>query len=353
MEFNDLGRKELQALAKKYGIKANQSNAVLADAIAKALAADFATGNESNDTKDDFIPESNGLILGKGVVAVEVPAVVSGPFSADNVKFEPIFKSEVSAGNSYKAIYNTGDKVQVCIDDQWVAAVVKRVNKSSFRVLADDGHEVTLKAAEIRQLQTQDESFEVPDVAAINEPALESISELKVVEAEEPSPVKPSSDDIIEETELEMEADNVDLVDATYMDVEKDMTCVDQTFIEEVQQAAPETTIAVQANRLSTPNRRRSSVNAAPQAWDSSIKPVFHIGSAGPKQKKDASPAVHQLKSANKSFASSTPTRKPSIMPKMNATQRLRMEALQKKSQQAAVVTEEVCHQSLIINMSY
>jgi hypothetical protein len=79
-----------------------------------------------------------------------------------------------------------------------------------------------------------------------------------------------------------------------------------------------------------TPSRRTSSTATLP--WNSSTKPTFHVGSddhnagktpSSERKKKPITPSRAQTSLA--------PVAQPAIVPKMNAAQRMRLEALQKK----------------------
>eukprot|EP01042_Synura_sphagnicola_P014682 gene14682-18580_t len=75
MDFEQLGRKELQALAKQYKIKANLSNAALVEALKNAIVIDY----ENSRIEDDEILLDDEPVAAPPTVAEEPVAVVEQP----------------------------------------------------------------------------------------------------------------------------------------------------------------------------------------------------------------------------------------------------------------------------------
>ena len=138
-ELEKLSRKELQALAKEHGVKANLSNN---DILAKLSELSVDTEEESKTVE----------IVSTELTSVEeTPAVVEEASvlpEAEVVAEVPIVENIVLFNAEDVTV---GDSVEVDVSGLWQKAVVKRVNKKAVRVsLMDTREEFTVKFDEIR-----------------------------------------------------------------------------------------------------------------------------------------------------------------------------------------------------------
>ena len=128
-EICSMSRKQLQTLAKKYGIKANSASAVLIEELCSAINTLVNATSLSDES-----PESNDS---------DVNEKVSQPKPSNpskSISFFDIISVKV------------GDTVEVHLDRNWVAATIKRINKKSLRVSlnAPLSGEQTVQFSEIR-----------------------------------------------------------------------------------------------------------------------------------------------------------------------------------------------------------
>lgn len=309
MEFDQLGRKELQALAKQYGIKANQSNAKLVEALSSALVDQFNVirASEAHDRKSILDSHS--------------------PIGKESVLHMP-----EEENSSEKKEFSVGDAVEVLKDNEWTQGTLKRINKSSYRVILSS-EEITVKVGEIR--------FPLPAVATSSRKSVNRISTIgkdvplsadkvssapnsvsKVTLTKE-SEAEGTHDDenmIIEETDNQENFDENEEVDYAGENDEIDVFAATGNFS---LSRAPH-----RASAVKTPSHRFSS--DVTQAWNSCakvIEPSFQVDSV---EKKSKTPQDFPKKSF--SATPSSKTNKPAIKPKMTNAQRLRMELLQKKN---------------------
>jgi hypothetical protein len=138
--LENLSRKELQALAKTNGVKANLSNA---DIIAKLL--EIRGTQMSEPEVVELAPETPVVVAATVIVqdinvekeevrAAEEPAVTESAA-------EPVKQKELEVG----------DNVEAQIDGAWVPAVIKRLNKKTVRVRSvEDNVEHTVQFDEVR-----------------------------------------------------------------------------------------------------------------------------------------------------------------------------------------------------------
>lgn len=259
------------------------------------------------------------------------------------------------------ADWKVGDKVQVCVDSVWITSVIKRVNKASFRVQMNSGEEATVKQTEILPVVTESQEKTTADDAS------ESAEVLPPTEAIEncPQTTELQQDDIFEPNPNEdfmilndsVVFEESDEESAPHANDESEQTIVEKPISITKSPAVSRHSIALMGtpsttskskligcsaaksvSRKSTsaisgsltPSRRTSSTATLP--WNSSTKPTFHVGSddhnagktsGSERKKKPITPSRTQTSLA--------PVPQPAIVPKMNAAQRMRLEALQKK----------------------
>ncbi len=175
LELGKLGRKDLQSLAKQHGIKANLSTTAIIEKLAHILANecleqqhDFPNAKEINI---DHGIEKRESLLEKDTIDIDAPQLTlsaePGPFSTLLSIDESDPKGRIQ--NSQRGMeddIHVGDKVEVLFKNHWVSATVKRVNKVSYRVYVDDFcQETTVKTTEIRMLKIcpNDEEIQYED----------------------------------------------------------------------------------------------------------------------------------------------------------------------------------------------
>ena len=167
-------RKELQTLAKDNGIKANASNATIIQSLLSLTSTTNcgspAADNDAVSTKketesvsiDEILPvsDNSGHLVERGL----------GGFSC-----AVIDEIEQSSGTdcTEKREFVVGSSVEVFVDDVWIAGVIVKQNKKSYRVRFDsNGEESLIKCNHMRLATLQIGSQEgglTEAVCAVNE----------------------------------------------------------------------------------------------------------------------------------------------------------------------------------------
>ena len=139
-DLQKLTRKELQALAKNYGIKGNASNAILIEKIETVLLK-----------KDETIVAKD--VTADAIIVVEEKASIK-------ISDEPFKVGEV-----------------VLIISSNSHGVVKRINKTTLRIIEDDGNERTVQLSDCTKLVTSSVSFAEPvlNTTTVSDPADQSL----------------------------------------------------------------------------------------------------------------------------------------------------------------------------------
>jgi hypothetical protein len=179
MELENLPRKELQALAKQHGVKANLSNSAIIDALRPILEKD----NEISKVEENPEPI---------VVVNNTPEVVAVAPQEVVVESAPVTENKLE----------TGVTVEFTLEGQLVQGKIKRVNKLTCRIVLSNEEEVTVKSSELTIAQEKPQ-MKVPETVEIQE--IQEISqynqpeEIMEVASSEPEETQP----IIEEAEKE------------------------------------------------------------------------------------------------------------------------------------------------------
>jgi hypothetical protein len=132
--FESMGRKDLQALAKLHGIKANLSNADIIVKLREKLSPVQASAEESV-----AVPEAP--------ICQPVPSEDLLPAQGEGVE------NTVAEGlnSTVSKEHVVGDMVEAFVNAAWQSSVIKRINKKTIRVsLSADAAEYTVKFEEVR-----------------------------------------------------------------------------------------------------------------------------------------------------------------------------------------------------------
>lgn len=411
MDYEQLGRKELQALAKQYKIKANQSNAALVEALQKALIQDYETSMieeeemvESNKPKAPAVEEqpiveaASNVFTEPEVTTLGKRKQSMGPFSIDSMPLtsvsSPLFsKVDTSSSKPIKkfvletkkvtsdSTLKVGDSVKVCVDSVWITSVIKRVNKASYRVQMESGEEATFKPAD---MCIEEEVEVVDDCSTQPEPAM-TTEETTPIEEEVPMEVEMENESTeVEAKEFESpitEEDNEADVpvtdnanDSLLLDSSEIIDETSATVVEELSssvlfsatkspaarkptyRASTTSSAAMASSRpslkeLRLPQSARKSMSAAtPSRASISASNPSWDSSIKPKfhlGSSDANPQSKTPGSAAKKMLATTPTRQPAIVPKLNAAARKRMEAAEKKREIEKTISQVMYFQNL------
>jgi hypothetical protein len=391
MNLDELSRKELQALAKQHGVKANLSNA----AIIEQLKPIVGGGNDAAEAEEppkleestfnviptvEVVPEiapevaENKVVEGRKSILVfeETP----GPFTIAHQEEEKI---------SYTTVENAkiGDVIEVLEGGVWEEATIKRVNKVSFRVTIHTSNvEATVKMTDSRAIthNKANEQVAIKETESVSGVKDGSVSEQACVEEEvaishveqeemevaeeqleeeetfvdeaeeqEEEEVDENDNDVSENEEDAITIPDDELIAGLMDEEEEDAEDAEEVDSNKIQQfeedeinemAASEDSFAPACARKSmgqkrfsnnvplgtTPNKKARTSDLP--SWNSSTKSDsyrFEVGTAPTSAKKTPG-------SVKKTFALTPKANKLSIVPKMNATQKLRLEALQKKN---------------------
>ena len=387
MNLENLSRKELQALAKQHGVKANLSTAALIEQLAAILQYEEPKEEEVESITEPEV-EVEAVVPAEIVLAEEViapaPEVAKetrksilvfeeapGPFTVAHHEESVLEEAKIQSVEDAKI----GDVIEVLEGEIWEAATIKRVNKVSFRVaLVSTGREVTVKMVDCRPLQAHEEAvMETIEHQEIAETANEVIPQQNVVEEvnsqmecdvnsneeeckpeidenaeEEESDGEESHEgDEDEETECEEEGefndDSITIPDeeliAGLMDCENDEEDVegndnemtaDELF---VPQSATKSLVGEKRKSTNFDKTPKKSRTSELPPWYSCTKAEsnrFEIGVDPKSPKKN----LHQKKWST--------IQQPDIVPKQNNTLKLRLEAMQKKNANVSLLVFKV-----------
>jgi len=115
-----MSRKEIQAIAKKLGIKANQSTSALINEISESRF------------KTDCIEQSRTLLSFNDGLEI----------SESNEDATASTSYQCEKKNNEEFLFNVGDSIEALISGKHCTAVIKKVNKKTFRVKVMDGSDL-------------------------------------------------------------------------------------------------------------------------------------------------------------------------------------------------------------------
>jgi sRNA-binding protein len=354
MDLESLSRKELQALAKQHGIKANISNSAIIEQLSAVLATESAATEEvaSMPTVEETSVECTQIVENFAVVlepeqmteVVEVlPLLTSPPMSIiiSDLPDEPgPFSSyeEKKAEKSEEVCEiledaKVGDVIEVCHDDIWKEATVKRINKVSYRVtLNESGREITVKMTEIRAIRLNENlesvELEIAEVADIEFAAKEieqsTSMEMEESDYENNQDIHDDSITIPDEELIAGLMENEDEPDEEELEIEVQETTESSLYCSEYKNVCNKRKFSINLDKTPKKLSRTSDL----PAWNSTTKAdpfKFEIGTAPNSTKKTPG-------SSRKTLILTPNRSRSSMAPKTNVTQRLRLEALQKKN---------------------
>lgn len=338
VQLEQMSRKELQALAKEHGIKANLSNAAIIEALQEKMAC------AQEDAAVEEIETAQPEVEAVPQAAVEPPSSLAA--------------AETEAQPETERSFEVGDQVEVLVEGAWVSATIKRVNKTSFRTALEDGQQMTLKMSEIR--------FPMPkeDLQA-DQPEMEE----EVAEGQEEEEEEVEEDPTAAETvEAEMDCEG----DAEEAPVEADLVAAemeeDEQQEEELEEEVAATSADVQPldddamiaiiNAMvnendvlsSLPPRRKSISRESLNRLSMPKASRLSIPKAEPSEPSATSTSA-EPEARRKTFATSPVKPHSSIKPKTNAAQRLRLESLQKKRMEESKFLQKNQRSSMIASL--
>eukprot|EP01031_Cornospumella_fuschlensis_P037834 gene37834-45962_t len=366
--YEELSRKELQALAKEHGIKANLSTA----AIIEALRSKLAESTESAEAPVDVIVEDK-IADSEVPEKVDTIAEESAQIKRESLsfKFIPVNERNVAVATPTPSpisipaepkTFEIGLKVEVLLFGVWVCGTIKKLNKKTVRVvLLGEGGEVSVKLDEMRHIDAAPVTDSTGNVVVEEIKAPEAVEIAPVVEQIEEAVVESSED-----SNKEMDAQPINDIEGekeTHDEVESSEEKEDSTshLLESFEPAeeyarlslplpaSPARTAAPSPHptvrfRLSlpanpTPSKKPAYVN--PNPFSTTLQATSSTVAKQPTPRKSFAHSPHKAVSA------ATPT----IKPKMNATQKLRLEALNQKRAQEAAMVKKMSRQSNIGNI--
>lgn len=411
MDFETLSRKELQTLAKEHGIKANASNATIIEQLKKVVCQDRDMSIDdvhSTPTKpiEEFEQECNNdfpilqkrkscdisssIATPKKVITLTPQAMKEGPFTVTKMQEEKISliaETCVTATVDEVKELEVGSSAYCLLNDSWLPCIIKRVNKASYRVVFDDGKELTMKMDEVRTHLPIDDCNKVSIVVKQNSPFQDdnsedhvSLKESIVSEREDNHQAEldiiETSNEVEEEEEVvvlneihqiqdeanqtsqmecdveEEEFESINEKDIEYIESVMNSYIAESDALEEEEEEEAEE-IYTDSNIISTDQGVLTLDDLDTFDFDSkpSKRPrkSLHFSTSVSTAKTPQRPQretfggwnsstklnpAFQVGSAEKKRFSITPnkaTSKPNIVPKMNVAQKLRLEALQKK----------------------
>ena len=162
-ELSELPRKELQAIAKSMGLKANSASETL---ISQILEKEIVTPSVESIYEVVLAPMELEAVAAvpEIVVQIEIPA-----------KEEAVAAIESSENNL--KVLEKGDSAFVLIGDKWESVIIKRVNKKTYRIAKEDGTELTVNSEEVL--------CKIPEAIVTIIPEIELANEAKEVQETE------------------------------------------------------------------------------------------------------------------------------------------------------------------------
>jgi hypothetical protein len=304
MQLEGFTRKELQNLAKEHGIKANLSTAAIIEALQAKLAAEIPVAVE-HEIKQN---EAMEIIEEAHDVYVQLPHIQL---------------NSIKVSQSPTVTFQNGDRVDVILYGVWLAATIKRVNKSSVRIVLNDGQQMTVKQEELRHSEVEE-----PGDAEDSDDAAAAVDTTDEIQAKDIVTEIVSNEEVTDYMVDGVVGVNVEeftsqpmetMIDATVDIIVEDIGVVDGSMIASIDAMVTEEAVFCHSvsNVTSTPKARKSFSRASfPRSGMKGLNKI--ITSLTPK-------------SSRKTFATSPEKAHPSIEPKTNAAHRLRLEALQNK----------------------
>lgn len=170
--LRELSRKDLQKLAKQYGIKANKKSHEMIEELAVLLSNELLSA-PTFMTKD-FNPEPSS-----SEERIETEIVAKEP-SSTGEHADACVKSSSSGTEELidkelvvQGHYSVGELIEACVDDRWTEGTIKRLNKKSVRVLLHSREQVTLPYESIRRTVVKTSDVENSQVAKSSDPSAE------------------------------------------------------------------------------------------------------------------------------------------------------------------------------------
>ena len=174
-KLSELPRKELQALAKSLGLKANLSSETLIGQILEKSSQSVTISNTILEVVTEEIT----------VAPLEfVSNTAEGISNHENISPDEDLKDV----DTITKILEKGDTAFAEIGGAWVSVIIKRVNKKTYRVAKDDGVELTVNIEDILTTKPGTNDNVSANNSEVVIPAAEVIEELsevtKVIEQE-------------------------------------------------------------------------------------------------------------------------------------------------------------------------
>lgn len=159
MEFETLQRKELQALAKQHGIKANLSTVAIIDALRVLFPKSEETQTEetaeANNTSEELEKIKEEEVMMESTVAprksilfqpeIQLEESIKAVPEAPKASTGPFNTAKASSCTNFEA----GQSVQFSIEGVLTSGIIKKVNKVTCRVTLPDGDEMLIKSSEL------------------------------------------------------------------------------------------------------------------------------------------------------------------------------------------------------------
>lgn len=146
MDLSSLSRKELQALAKEHGIKANQSSNILLSLLSSLV----------DNYKEDINPTrelSSAATVPSSITSTTSTSSLLETVTLSSTTVEDNYIQEHNVSSVNNNDYKVSSKVQIFYHNEWINATILRFNKKSIRVSTIDDTEVTVKFDEIRSIE--------------------------------------------------------------------------------------------------------------------------------------------------------------------------------------------------------
>lgn len=168
-DLNQMNYKQLQSLAKSYGIKANQSSAVLLSLLKQVIDESSSSSISEEVSAQTIEAVVSAQPIEEVISSQPIEEVVSSEpieevVSAETIETVVSLKKQVTTLQVESTEYQVSLKVQVLRNNEWVNATILRINKKSIRVVLSDNDEVTVKYNEIRHAEDNNDDEQEQDL---------------------------------------------------------------------------------------------------------------------------------------------------------------------------------------------
>lgn len=152
--LESLPRKELQAKAKEYGVKANGASEKIIASILEIVEKSGAVEEEIEvSTEDIIVSEAEIEGPGESIAVSSEEVAITAEETQPEVAVETMEEVVTSVENApADTRWEKGDMALALINDSWTEVSIVRVNKKTIRVAPATGKEQTVEVENVKRI---------------------------------------------------------------------------------------------------------------------------------------------------------------------------------------------------------